>query len=77
MDDPKEMETRIGQAQLAVLHPQTDPATFLRVNPSRYKGTGGSAFTNNSVVVDLSGEGLADLNFVDLPGMDGRSYFLL
>ncbi|KAB5589555.1 Interferon-induced GTP-binding protein Mx1 [Ceratobasidium theobromae] len=67
--DPSEMEMRIGQAQLAVLHPQVDPSTFLRVNSLRYKGTVGSGFSNNSVVVDLAGEGLADLNFVDLPGI--------
>ncbi|CAE6451095.1 unnamed protein product [Rhizoctonia solani] len=69
MSDPKEMETRIAQAQLAVLNAGTDPATFLAMDPTKVKTRGGSGFTNNSVVVDLAGEGLADLNFVDLPGI--------
>ncbi|KAG8690821.1 hypothetical protein FRC11_008926 [Ceratobasidium sp. 423] len=69
MSDPKEMETRIAQAQLAVLNSGTDPSTFLAMDPTKVKTRGGSGFTNNSVVVDLAGEGLADLNFVDLPGI--------
>ncbi|KAJ1300009.1 hypothetical protein OPQ81_011843 [Rhizoctonia solani] len=69
MTDPKEMETRIAQAQLAVLNSGTDPATFLAMDPTKVKTRGGSGFTNNSVVVDLAGDGLADLNFVDLPGI--------
>ncbi|KAH7329747.1 P-loop containing nucleoside triphosphate hydrolase protein [Rhizoctonia solani] len=69
MTDPKEMETRIAQAQLAVLNSGTDPTTFLAMDPTKVKTRGGSGFTNSSVVVDLAGEGLADLNFVDLPGL--------
>ncbi|CAE6443171.1 hypothetical protein ACGC1H_004995 [Rhizoctonia solani] len=69
MTDPKDMETRIAQAQLAVLNSGTDPSTFLAMDPTKVKTRGGSGFTNNSVIVDLSGDGLADLNFVDLPGI--------
>ncbi|CAE6483870.1 unnamed protein product [Rhizoctonia solani] len=69
MTDPKDMETRIAQAQLAVLNAGTDPSTFLAMDPTKVKTRGGSGFTNNSVIVDLAGEGLADLNFVDLPGI--------
>ncbi|CAE6434362.1 unnamed protein product [Rhizoctonia solani] len=69
MSDPKEMEVRIAQAQLAVLNSGTDPSTFLAMDPTKVKTKGGSGFTNNSVVVDLAGDGLADLNFVDLPGI--------
>ncbi|CUA70944.1 Interferon-induced GTP-binding protein Mx [Rhizoctonia solani] len=69
MTDPKEMETRIAQAQLAVLNSGTDPSTFLAMDPTKVKSRGGSGFTNNSVIVDLAGDGLADLNFVDLPGI--------
>ncbi|ELU36657.1 myxovirus resistance 1 [Rhizoctonia solani AG-1 IA] len=69
MSDPKEMEVRIAQAQLAVLNSGTDPSTFLAMDPTKIKTKGGSGFTNNSVIVDLAGDGLADLNFVDLPGI--------
>ncbi|KAG9127030.1 hypothetical protein FRC07_000957 [Ceratobasidium sp. 392] len=64
--DPELIEERIKQAQLAVLHPSTDPTVFLRGN----LGPGdGLSFTRNRVIVKISGRELADLSFVDLPGI--------
>ncbi|KAG9121093.1 hypothetical protein FRC07_003095 [Ceratobasidium sp. 392] len=67
MTDSTAMERRIAQAQLAVLCPNEDPNRFLAIDPNKFKASQG--FTNNSVVVDISGEAQADLNFVDLPGL--------
>ncbi|KAG8710112.1 hypothetical protein FRC09_000298 [Ceratobasidium sp. 395] len=67
MTDPSAMERRIAQAQLAVLCPNEDPNRFLTIDPTKFKASQG--FTNNSVIVDVSGQEQADLNFVDLPGL--------
>ncbi|QRV85229.1 myxovirus resistance protein [Ceratobasidium sp. AG-Ba] len=67
MTDPAELETRIAQAQLAVLCPNEDPSRFLSIDPNKFKATQG--FTDSSIVVDVSGREQADLNFVDLPGL--------
>ncbi|KAG8728710.1 hypothetical protein FRC10_004634 [Ceratobasidium sp. 414] len=61
------MEKRIAQAQLAVLCPNDDPNRFLSIEPNKFKAA--QAFTSSSVVVDISGDQQADLNFVDLPGL--------
>ncbi|KAJ1300015.1 hypothetical protein OPQ81_011849 [Rhizoctonia solani] len=65
LDDPNLVEERIKLAQLAVLNPHVDPELILRGEEPR----GGLSFTKNSVIVKLSGRELADLSFVDLPGI--------
>ncbi|QRV96048.1 hypothetical protein RhiJN_24066 [Ceratobasidium sp. AG-Ba] len=66
MEDPDQLEERIKQAQLAVLHPKTDPAVFLNGDGPK---EGGLSFTKNRVIIKVSGDQLADLSFVDLPGI--------
>ncbi|KAG9073799.1 hypothetical protein FRC06_011147 [Ceratobasidium sp. 370] len=66
LEDADLVEERIKQAQLAVLNPRIDRAVFLRGDPGP---PGGLSFTRNRVVVRISGQDLADLSFVDLPGI--------
>ncbi|KAG9074041.1 hypothetical protein FS749_014441, partial [Ceratobasidium sp. UAMH 11750] len=66
LEDADLVEERIKQAQLAVLHPRVDPSVFLRGDPGP---PGGLSFTRNRVVIRISGRDLADLSFVDLPGI--------
>jgi len=66
LEDADLVEERIKQAQLAVLHPRVDPALFLRGDQGP---AGGLSFTRNRVVIRISGHDLADLSFVDLPGI--------
>ncbi|EUC61814.1 myxovirus resistance protein [Rhizoctonia solani AG-3 Rhs1AP] len=65
LDDPELVEERIKLAQLAVLNPHVDPELILRGEIPH----GGLSFTKNAVIVKLSGRELADLSFVDLPGI--------
>ncbi|CUA70938.1 hypothetical protein RSOLAG22IIIB_09212 [Rhizoctonia solani] len=65
LDDPELVEERIKLAQVAVLNPHVDPELILRGDIPN----GGLSFTKNAVVVKLSGRELADLSFVDLPGI--------
>ncbi|QRV96043.1 hypothetical protein RhiJN_24061 [Ceratobasidium sp. AG-Ba] len=65
--DPDLLEVRISQAQQAALHPRVDPSIFLNGGPGPEQG--GLSFTKNRVIVKVSGDQLADLSFVDLPGI--------
>ncbi|CAE7110326.1 unnamed protein product [Rhizoctonia solani] len=65
LDDPELVEERIKLAQVAVLNPHVDPELILRGEIPH----GGLSFTKNAVIVKLSGRELADLSFVDLPGI--------
>jgi hypothetical protein len=66
MEDRAEVEARIRQAQLALLNPDTPMDMFLSgrsvSKPSEMR------FTRNSIVVEITGHGVDDLAFVDLPG---------
>ncbi|KAH7329757.1 P-loop containing nucleoside triphosphate hydrolase protein [Rhizoctonia solani] len=66
LDDPDLVEERIKLAQIAVLNPLTEPELILR---GEVPSPGGLSFTKNTVVVKLTGRELADLSFVDLPGI--------
>ncbi|KAI6167303.1 P-loop containing nucleoside triphosphate hydrolase protein [Pisolithus thermaeus] len=61
-----EVEERIRRAQRAILNPRTDPETFLRGATVDENET---SFSRNYVSLDISGRDLADLSFVDLPGL--------
>jgi hypothetical protein len=66
MKSRDEVQERIRRAQLAILNPTIDSMSFLVSDetaqyPSR-------SFSQNCVIVELSGDKLSDLNFVDLPG---------
>lgn len=66
IEDRAAVEIRIRQAQEALLNPDTELDTFLT---SRVASKASALrFTRNSVVVDIKGQGVDDLAFVDLPG---------
>ncbi|KAI6044464.1 P-loop containing nucleoside triphosphate hydrolase protein [Pisolithus marmoratus] len=61
-----EVEERIRRAQRAILNPRTDPGKFLQGATVDENET---SFSKNYVSLDISGRDLADLSFVDLPGL--------
>ncbi|CAE7101688.1 unnamed protein product [Rhizoctonia solani] len=68
MTERMEVQERIRRAQLAILNPTIQPSTFLdAVENASYPSS--RSFSQNCVVVALSGSELSDLNFVDLPGL--------
>lgn len=77
IEDRADVEMRIRQAQQALLNPDMPIEMFLT---SRGMSSKPSAlrFTRNSIVVEIKGQGVDDLAFVDLPGViasigpDGR-----
>ncbi|GJE97016.1 P-loop containing nucleoside triphosphate hydrolase protein [Phanerochaete sordida] len=70
--DPQDVELVLRQAQTAVLNPSKDESSFLGLSEATLKQRGTKnelPFSRNAVCVDLSGPGLVDLAFVDLPGI--------
>ncbi|CAE6540893.1 unnamed protein product [Rhizoctonia solani] len=67
MTQRMEVQERIRRAQLAILNPTIEPSTFLNAEDSSYPSS--RSFSQNCVIVALSGSELSDLNFVDLPGL--------
>ncbi|KAL4248958.1 hypothetical protein ABKN59_007409 [Abortiporus biennis] len=68
MTDKSEVEERIRRAQRAVLNPSTNYRNFLDgsdKDPVERELT----FSINSVSLQISGKDVADLSFVDLPGL--------
>ncbi|KAI6014082.1 hypothetical protein PISMIDRAFT_212315 [Pisolithus microcarpus 441] len=61
-----EVEERIKRAQRAILNPKTPSETFLGGATVDENET---SFSRNYVSLDISGRDLADLSFVDLPGL--------
>ena len=68
------VEERIKRAQLAILNPSTPAEDFLTVDLP-FSGTNESRFSKNSIILDISGPGVDDLAFVDLPGAYQASHF--
>ncbi|KAJ1303118.1 hypothetical protein OPQ81_011319 [Rhizoctonia solani] len=68
MTDRMEVQERIRRAQLAILNPSIEPSTFLNAEGNASYPSSRS-FSQNCVIVVLSGNELSDLNFVDLPGL--------
>ena len=66
IEDRADVEMRIRQAQQALLNPDMPMEMFLSSRgmskPSALR------FTRNSIVVEIKGQGVDDLAFVDLPG---------
>jgi hypothetical protein len=66
IEDRTDVEGRIRQAQQALLNPDMPMEMFLSTRgmskPSALR------FTRNSIVVEIKGQGVDDLAFVDLPG---------
>ena len=70
------VEERIKRAQLAILNPSTPAKDFLTADLP-FSGTNESRFSKNSICLDISGPGVDDLAFVDLPGTCQVSHFTL
>lgn len=67
MTKQSEVEDRIHRAQLAILNPSKVPMGFLHAtNPGELNEL---SFSTNLISVRISGEGVDDLSFVDLPGI--------
>ena len=62
-----DVEERIKRAQLAILNPSTPAEEFLTVDLP-FSQSKESRFSKNSIILDISGPGVDDLVFVDLPG---------
>lgn len=80
--DKQEVEDRIRRAQLAILNPHRPAASFLKGDESDGddmsptsddevfgEGPQSLTFSMNCVSLAISGPSVADLSFVDLPGM--------
>ncbi|KIJ63510.1 hypothetical protein HYDPIDRAFT_40933 [Hydnomerulius pinastri MD-312] len=63
-----DVEDRIKRAQRAILNPSTGPNKFLHGEDPMPDKTEVS-FSRNYVSLEISGKDLADLSFVDLPGL--------
>ncbi|KIM53478.1 hypothetical protein SCLCIDRAFT_1222690 [Scleroderma citrinum Foug A] len=63
-----DVEDRIRRAQHAILNPSTDPDTFLDSATVLLPGNE-TSFSRNYVSLEIKGRDLADLSFVDLPGL--------
>ncbi|THH04716.1 hypothetical protein EW146_g10107 [Bondarzewia mesenterica] len=62
------VEERIRRAQRAILNPRTDPQRFLN-GPDEDPESRQLSFSSNSVCLSIRGKDVADLSFVDLPGL--------
>ncbi|KIJ13510.1 hypothetical protein PAXINDRAFT_80937 [Paxillus involutus ATCC 200175] len=61
------VEDRIRRAQRAILNPSTDSNKYL--HGDNVSDENEVSFSKNYVSLEISGKGLADLSFVDLPGL--------
>jgi hypothetical protein len=67
--DKAQVEERIRRAQFAILNPRRDPASFLNTPLSNLANDlWALSFSSNCISVRISGKGVDDLSFVDLPG---------
>lgn len=71
-----DVEDRIKRAQLAILNPNTRDEDFLTVNLP-FSEVNELRFSKNSIILDISGPGVDDLAFVDLPGACEISHLTL
>lgn len=71
-----DVEDRIKRAQLAILNPNTTAEDFLTVDLP-FSEANELRFSKNSIILDISGPGVDDLAFVDLPGASEISHFML
>ena len=67
--DKAQVEERIRRAQFAILNPRHDPASFLHAPVANLVNDPWTlSFSSNCISVHISGSGVDDLSFVDLPG---------
>jgi hypothetical protein len=67
MFDKVDVEERIRRAQRAILNPSTNAREFLE-GPDEDPEFRQLTFSKNCVCLEIKGEDVADLSFVDLPG---------
>lgn len=60
---------RISRAQQAILNPSRDYNDFLEGRLQDIEGSRQLSFSPNLVCLEISGDGLPDLSFIDLPGL--------
>jgi GTPase SAR1 family protein len=68
----QELEHAIRLAQLANLNPSSDPMKYVGMTPNvahKESIIAQTEFSPNSVIVEIRGEGVPNLSFVDLPGI--------
>ena len=75
LTDKAAVEPMLRRAQAAVLNPEVEPSKFASLSEEELKsgklpkGLKSLLFSRNVVCVELKGPELADLSFVDLPGI--------
>ncbi|KAI0743151.1 P-loop containing nucleoside triphosphate hydrolase protein [Daedaleopsis nitida] len=75
LTDKGDVEPMLRRAQAAVLNPDVPCATFANMSDAQFqagahtKGKKQLLFSRNIVCIELTGPDLADLSFVDLPGI--------
>ena len=71
LTDKQEVEPMLRRAQAAVLRPGVDSSKFVNMTDAdlQSKDKKSLRFSRNVVCVELTGPDLADLSFVDLPGI--------
>ncbi|KAH7908274.1 P-loop containing nucleoside triphosphate hydrolase protein [Hygrophoropsis aurantiaca] len=65
--DKAEVEERIRRAQRAILNPNTKPRQYLEDDETDRRTQ--VSFSKNRVTLEISGPDVADLSFIDLPGL--------
>lgn len=71
--DRNAVEERLRRAQRAILNPSSDVKVFLD-GEDKDPQSSELTFSSNCVSVQISGTGVADLSFCDLPGAVGDLY---
>ena len=75
MKDKSKVEDRIRRAQFAILNPKMNPLSFLNAPISSISnGPNDLSFSSNCISVSISGKGVDDLSFVDLPGKSQQQH---
>jgi hypothetical protein len=67
--DKADVEDRIRRAQRAILNPGINSQKFLHELEDQTDDQAELSFSRNCVSLEISGKDVADLSFVDLPGL--------
>jgi hypothetical protein len=67
--DKADVEDRIRRAQRAILNPGINEQKFLHELEDQTDDQAELSFSRNCVSLEISGKDVADLSFVDLPGL--------
>ncbi|KZT61035.1 hypothetical protein CALCODRAFT_428383 [Calocera cornea HHB12733] len=68
-NDKSQVEPMLRRAQLAILNPKTEHRLFLDADLTKFENAGELNFSRNVICIEVTGPGLTDLTFVDLPGI--------